>query len=106
MIHNKYRIDIKNRYSEFADAPNGCDVKVPSEKSVYITRKGTVFGCMDVVDVHDIVWSASWEDTCKNAAYIIDKDHNYECGSIRLKDGVHKVFMTCTGYIYVDRRVY
>jgi len=105
MINNKYKTDIKNRYSESA-APNAYDVKVPSGKPVYITGKGAVPGCMDAVDAYDITWRASWADTCRNAARMADEDHDYECGSIRLKDGIHRVFMTCTGYVYVDGRIY
>ena len=105
-MQNKYRIDIKSRYSEPEDAPDGCDVQVPSGKPVYITGKGAVSGCMDAVDAYDITWRASWNDIRRNAARIANEFYDYECGSIRLGDGIHRVFMTCTGYVYVDGRVY
>ena len=96
----------KQLYTEFEHELNGCDIAVPSGMPVYVTPQVGETCNRGAVDARDISWSASWNDIRRNVACIADEDHDYECGSIRLKDGIHRVFMTHTGSVYVDGRVY
>jgi len=96
----------KQLYTEPEDEPDGCDIAVPSGMPVYVTARIGETRNRGAVDAHDISWSASWDDICKNAYNRADDLHDYECGSILLLDGIHRVFMTYIGSVYVDGRVY
>lgn len=98
-----YTIHPKTVYTDRTDEPNGCSIKVPSDQPVYVT--GAYRG-MGAVDAKDISWSASWVATLRNAHAHVTEHNDHECGSIQLKDGIHRVFMTLTGYVYVDGRIY
>ena len=93
----------KKLYIEHEAAPNGCDIHVPSRMPVYVTARVGEKGIQGAVDVQDIALNASWQKLLQTAQCRVD---DYECGSILLHDGIHRAFMTNTGYIYIDGRIY
>jgi hypothetical protein len=100
MTNNLHKPTVATTYTEPTEEPNGCSIAVPSGQEIYIT------GNKGAVDVDDVkFYGKTWNDMERNAPESINVPDK-EVGTILLSDGIHRVFMTWSHYLYVDGNIY